>query len=149
MPRAAIHSSAASAAFLAASLVLTRRKARSPYTRLRREGLSPTAAAKPAPRPPEPPSPAPPPAPRPPEPPSPAPPPAPPQPPARPGTAESKPGEIFRDCPECGEMIVVPAGEFDMGSNETHFERPEHRGKITSPIANGRQQAPSRRREQG
>jgi formylglycine-generating enzyme required for sulfatase activity len=101
--------------------------------------VPPPPPPQPAPTPPQPPpAPAPQPAPSPPEPPSPAPPPAPPQPPARPGTAESKPGEIFRDCPECGEMIVVPAGEFDMGSNETHFERPEHRVKIASPFAIGR-----------
>ena len=26
------------------------------------------------------------------------------------------PGEIFRDCPECPEMVIVPAGRFVMGS---------------------------------
>jgi formylglycine-generating enzyme required for sulfatase activity len=35
-------------------------------------------------------------------------------------------------------MIVVPAGEFEMGSNETHFERPAHRVKIANPFAIGR-----------
>ena len=25
-------------------------------------------------------------------------------------------GSVFRDCPECPEMVVVPAGEFMMGS---------------------------------
>ena len=25
-------------------------------------------------------------------------------------------GTVFRDCPECPEMVVVPAGEFKMGS---------------------------------
>ncbi len=35
-------------------------------------------------------------------------------------------------------MIVVPAGEFEMGSNETHFEKPEHRVKIANPFAIGR-----------
>ncbi len=28
-------------------------------------------------------------------------------------------GETFRDCPECPEMVVVPAGEFMMGSPDT------------------------------
>jgi DNA-binding transcriptional LysR family regulator len=27
-----------------------------------------------------------------------------------------KPGETFKDCPECPEMVVVPAGSFIMGS---------------------------------
>ncbi len=27
-----------------------------------------------------------------------------------------KPGETFRDCPECPEMAVIPAGSFTMGS---------------------------------
>jgi len=27
------------------------------------------------------------------------------------------PGTVFRDCPECPEMIVIPAGEFTMGSS--------------------------------
>src|SRR5258708_7643393 len=30
-----------------------------------------------------------------------------------------EPGEIFRDCPDCSEMVVVPAGEFKMGSGDT------------------------------
>ena len=29
----------------------------------------------------------------------------------------SRPGRIFRDCPNCPEMVVVPAGEFMMGSS--------------------------------
>ena len=27
-----------------------------------------------------------------------------------------KPGQVFRDCPECPEMVVIPAGSFLMGS---------------------------------
>lgn len=30
-----------------------------------------------------------------------------------------KPGETFRDCPECPQMVVVPAGGFVMGSPQT------------------------------
>ena len=26
-------------------------------------------------------------------------------------------GHVFRDCPECPELVVVPAGEFTMGSS--------------------------------
>ena len=32
-------------------------------------------------------------------------------------TGELKVGEIFRDCPDCPEMVVIPAGKFKMGSN--------------------------------
>ena len=43
-----------------------------------------------------------------------------------------EPGEVFRDCPDCPEMVVVPAGEFLMGSDRRDdesydFERPRHR----------------------
>ena len=27
-----------------------------------------------------------------------------------------RPGQTFRDCPECPEMVVIPAGSFMMGS---------------------------------
>src|SRR5690606_6566377 len=27
-----------------------------------------------------------------------------------------KPGEVFRDCPDCPEMVVIPGGSFTMGS---------------------------------
>jgi formylglycine-generating enzyme required for sulfatase activity len=47
-------------------------------------------------------------------------------------------GATFRDCPECPEMIVVPAGEFTMGSSEHHFERPPQRVKIQRPFAVGK-----------
>ena len=30
--------------------------------------------------------------------------------------AAMRPGRVFRDCPECPEMVVVPAGSFTMGS---------------------------------
>lgn len=49
-----------------------------------------------------------------------------------------KPGTNFRDCDECPELIVLPAGEFRMGSNEADFEKPEHRVTIRKPIAIGR-----------
>jgi formylglycine-generating enzyme required for sulfatase activity len=51
-----------------------------------------------------------------------------------------EPGEIFRDCPDCSEMVVVPAGEFKMGSGETVYEKPEHRVVIANPFAIGRRE---------
>ena len=52
-------------------------------------------------------------------------------------------GEVFRDCPACPEMVVLPAGRFDMGSpaNETGRagdEGPVHRVEIARPFAMGR-----------
>lgn len=50
-----------------------------------------------------------------------------------------KPGTVFRDCPECPELVVVPAGLFIMGSNGTRkTEKPAHRVNITKPFAIGR-----------
>jgi formylglycine-generating enzyme required for sulfatase activity len=40
-----------------------------------------------------------------------------------------EPGEIFRDCSNCPEMVVVPAGEFKMASSETAYEKPEQSGR--------------------
>ncbi len=31
----------------------------------------------------------------------------------------AKPGTVFRDCPNCPEMVVIPAGSFNMGSPES------------------------------
>ncbi len=38
--------------------------------------------------------------------------------------AAHKPGEVFRDCPDCEEIVVIPPGEFDMGSADSGFEGP-------------------------
>ncbi|HYA74780.1 MAG TPA: SUMF1/EgtB/PvdO family nonheme iron enzyme [Roseiarcus sp.] len=52
-----------------------------------------------------------------------------------------KPGASFRECArECPEMIVVPAGRFDMGSPETEPGRKDNEGKphpvtIAKPFA--------------
>ena len=56
--------------------------------------------------------------------------------------AGRQPGERFRDCATCPEMIVVPAGSFMMGSPETEAKRdddegPQHRVTIPAPIAVG------------
>jgi formylglycine-generating enzyme required for sulfatase activity len=33
--------------------------------------------------------------------------------------ARAKPGTVFRDCPDCPEMVVIPAGSFTMGSPDS------------------------------
>jgi formylglycine-generating enzyme required for sulfatase activity len=57
--------------------------------------------------------------------------------PRQPVSSEAKPGESFRDCQGCGEMVIVPAGAFDMGSN-TDYESPVHRVTLANPFAIGR-----------
>ena len=54
-----------------------------------------------------------------------------------------KTGETFKDCSECPEMVVVPAGSFMMGSPEdeagrTYFEGPQHRVTFSQPFAIGK-----------
>jgi formylglycine-generating enzyme required for sulfatase activity len=61
-----------------------------------------------------------------------------------------KPGDVFKDCPDCPEMVVVPAGSFTMGSPEDEtsregvpdkyakWERPLHRVTIPRPFAVGK-----------
>ena len=51
-------------------------------------------------------------------------------------------GEVFRDCPECPEMVVVPAGRFRMGSPSGESDRvgnegPVHEVTISRPFAVG------------
>lgn len=63
------------------------------------------------------------------------------------GSLIRAPGVVFRDCPECPEMVVIPSGRFTMGSNRAEkdaaiiygnsgrvisFESPEHRVSIRS-----------------
>jgi formylglycine-generating enzyme required for sulfatase activity len=47
-------------------------------------------------------------------------------------------GESLRDCPDCPEVIVIPAGSFDMGAAATPFDRPVHRVTIAEPFAMSR-----------
>ena len=68
-----------------------------------------------------------------------SPPPSPTAPSATP-SATPEPGEIFRDCPDCSEMVVVPAGDFKMGSSDSVYEKPEHRVVIANPFAIGRRE---------
>ena len=52
-----------------------------------------------------------------------------------------KPGEIFRDCEQCPEMVVVPAGRFRMGDlsgESVSNERPVHDVTMAAPFAVGK-----------
>ncbi len=51
-----------------------------------------------------------------------------------------KPGQKFKECTDCPEMVVVPAGHFTMGSPEDelgHYdeEGPQHKVTIAKPFA--------------
>ena len=54
------------------------------------------------------------------------------------GTRCLKPKDTFKDCPECPEMVVIPAGEFMMGSTEYDNEKPVHKVTIAKPFAVGK-----------
>jgi len=54
--------------------------------------------------------------------------------------ASLDPGELFRDCDNCVELVVVPPGDFVMGSNDTPYEKPEHLISIRKPFAIGRRE---------
>ncbi|SDI00256.1 Formylglycine-generating enzyme, required for sulfatase activity, contains SUMF1/FGE domain [Propionivibrio dicarboxylicus] len=58
--------------------------------------------------------------------------------------AEMKPGKVFKDCADCPEMVIIPAGSFDMGSNDSEdssfFSQspqpvPVHRVNLAKPLA--------------
>ena len=56
--------------------------------------------------------------------------------------AGRQPGETFRDCPSCPELVVVPAGSYRMGSPSHEEERdddegPVHQVTIERPFAVG------------
>lgn len=52
--------------------------------------------------------------------------------------AALQPGEVFQDCPDCAEMVVVGAGDFEMGTKDVRFESPTRRVRIAKPFAIGR-----------
>ncbi len=59
------------------------------------------------------------------------------------GLGSSAPDKAFRDCPDCPEMVIIPAGSFMMGSPEDEEGRysdegPQHRVTIGSPFALGK-----------
>lgn len=56
------------------------------------------------------------------------------------GAQVPEPGEVFRDCPECSEMVVVPSGDIEIGSNDTPYEKPIHKVTIAKPFAIGRRE---------
>ena len=69
--------------------------------------------------------------------------PATPLPTAQSATPAQPPGQVFRDCPVCPEMVVVPAGSFEMGSLDDEDKRSDAEGPrklvtITKPFAVGR-----------
>jgi formylglycine-generating enzyme required for sulfatase activity len=56
--------------------------------------------------------------------------------------ASLKPGDVFRDCPHCPKLVVLPAGSFMMGSrlgerDRDKNEEPQHRVTIPVPFALG------------
>lgn len=58
-------------------------------------------------------------------------------PPREPVRRDLKPGDTFRDCAECPELIVLPAGSFQMGASNNDREEPVHEVTISSPFAIG------------
>ena len=53
------------------------------------------------------------------------------------------PGDVFRDCKSCPQMVVVPAGDYMMGSASSEEyrsdnESPRHRVTISEPFAVGK-----------
>lgn len=50
---------------------------------------------------------------------------------------DPKAGTIIRDCSECPEMVVIPAGNFDMGSTSGRAA-PAHRVTLSKPFALGK-----------
>lgn len=57
-----------------------------------------------------------------------------------PSAVSSQPGAKFRECRDCPDMVVLPAGAFIMGSPDTEKERfknegPQHRVTIPRPFA--------------
>jgi formylglycine-generating enzyme required for sulfatase activity len=42
------------------------------------------------------------------------------------------PGQVFKDCSDCPEMVLIPAGSFTMGSNEYADEMPTHTVSVRS-----------------
>ena len=45
---------------------------------------------------------------------------------------ELQAGRVFKDCPDCPELVVVPAGSFTMGSSDYGDEGPPHSVTVTS-----------------
>ena len=60
--------------------------------------------------------------------------------------AASAPGSVFRDCPACPEMVVIPAGQFIMGSpleeSGHKDEKPQHPVRFARPFAVSKYELP-------
>jgi len=54
--------------------------------------------------------------------------------------ASIEPGDTFRDCEECPELVVVPPGDFVMGSKDSQYEKPERTVSVARPFAIGRRE---------
>jgi formylglycine-generating enzyme required for sulfatase activity len=52
--------------------------------------------------------------------------------------AEMRPGKVFKDCPDCPDMVILPAGSFSMGSSKGGDESPSHTVTIRQPFALGK-----------
>lgn len=50
--------------------------------------------------------------------------------PAPPVVVSTGTGQIIKDCPECPEMVVIPAGSFEMGSPGTEEGRRSYEGPV-------------------
>jgi len=60
------------------------------------------------------------------------------QPPAAVGGYPVGVGQSFRDCADCPEMVVVPAGQFAMGDRELPNSQPVHEVSVHSSFAVGK-----------
>lgn len=54
-----------------------------------------------------------------------------------PSVAADAPGSTFRDCATCPEMVVIPAGSFQMGSDLVESGHPDEKPKHVVNIARG------------
>ncbi len=53
-------------------------------------------------------------------------------------TGEPSPGQVFRDCDRCPDVVVIGPGEFSMGSDDFETEKPVHRAVVAKHFALGR-----------
>lgn len=49
--------------------------------------------------------------------------------------SEMRPGKVFKDCEQCPNMVVIPAGSFQMGGDKQNDEQPIHNVTIGRPFA--------------
>ncbi len=50
---------------------------------------------------------------------------------------DMRPGKVFKDCADCPEMVIIPAGSFQMGGSDER-ELPIHQVTIAKPFAMGK-----------